>query len=102
MFCTPNYNYAVYGRSDETGFGIAADFICNTSLSFIAFASLEISSPLHFFQLKELFFFLGISCWNPAFDVTPASLIAGIITELGVFKPSDLAVPLEKCQSIVK
>jgi 5-methylthioribose kinase len=26
----------------------------------------------------------GISTWNPAFDVTPAALIAGIITECGV------------------
>ena len=26
----------------------------------------------------------GIECWNPAFDVTPASLITGIVTELGV------------------
>nr|CAD7448060.1 unnamed protein product [Timema bartmani] len=32
----------------------------------------------------------GIACWNPAFDVTPASLITGIITELGVYKPSEL------------
>lgn len=33
----------------------------------------------------------GIACWNPAFDVTPAELIAGIITEKGVFKPEELA-----------
>ncbi|XP_017779130.1 PREDICTED: methylthioribose-1-phosphate isomerase [Nicrophorus vespilloides] len=33
----------------------------------------------------------GISCWNPAFDITPAALIAGIITEKGVFRPSELA-----------
>lgn len=33
----------------------------------------------------------GISCWNPAFDVTPASLITGIITERGVFAPAELA-----------
>ncbi|XP_069128250.1 methylthioribose-1-phosphate isomerase-like [Argopecten irradians] len=34
---------------------------------------------------------LGIHCWNPAFDVTPAELITGgIITEHGVFKPSQL------------
>ena len=34
----------------------------------------------------------GIGCWNPAFDVTPAELITGgIITELGVFKPAELA-----------
>lgn len=35
-------------------------------------------------------YFPGIACWNPAFDVTPASLIAGIITEKGVFKPDQL------------
>lgn len=32
----------------------------------------------------------GINCWNPAFDVTPASLISGIITERGVFSPQKL------------
>ncbi|XP_028026018.1 methylthioribose-1-phosphate isomerase [Bombyx mandarina] len=32
----------------------------------------------------------GINCWNPSFDVTPASLIAGIITEKGVFAPDNL------------
>lgn len=32
----------------------------------------------------------GINCWNPAFDVTPADLITGIITERGVIKPCDL------------
>lgn len=32
----------------------------------------------------------GIKCWNPAFDVTPAHLITGIITEVGVFKPEEI------------
>lgn len=32
----------------------------------------------------------GIKCWNPAFDVTPAHLITGIITERGVFKPEEI------------
>lgn len=32
----------------------------------------------------------GIKCWNPAFDVTPAHLITGIITERGVFKPDEM------------
>lgn len=32
----------------------------------------------------------GIKCWNPSFDVTPASLITGIITETGTFKPHEL------------
>ncbi|XP_015889054.1 methylthioribose-1-phosphate isomerase [Ziziphus jujuba] len=31
----------------------------------------------------------GISVWNPAFDVTPANLIAGIITEKGVITKTD-------------
>ncbi len=33
----------------------------------------------------------GVDFYNPAFDVTPAHLITGIITELGVFAPADLA-----------
>ncbi|EDV52952.1 methylthioribose-1-phosphate isomerase [Drosophila erecta] len=38
----------------------------------------------------------GINCWNPAFDVTPASLITGIITERGVFKPAELKEAITK------
>lgn len=37
----------------------------------------------------------GIGCWNPAFDITPAELITGIITEVAVFKPSELAEKLK-------
>lgn len=33
-----------------------------------------------------------VAVYNPAFDVTPAELITGIITERGVFKPGELAV----------
>jgi methylthioribose-1-phosphate isomerase len=29
----------------------------------------------------------GMPCWNPAFDVTPAKNITGIITEKGVIVP---------------
>jgi methylthioribose-1-phosphate isomerase len=32
----------------------------------------------------------GIDVWNPAFDVTPAALITGIITERGIFLPQEL------------
>lgn len=31
-----------------------------------------------------------INCWNPAFDVTPATLITGIMTEMGVTEPKRL------------
>ncbi|MBP0128483.1 MAG: S-methyl-5-thioribose-1-phosphate isomerase [Nitrospira sp.] len=34
---------------------------------------------------------VGVAVYNPAFDVTPAELITGIITERGVFRPQDLA-----------
>jgi methylthioribose-1-phosphate isomerase len=33
---------------------------------------------------------VGIDFYNPAFDVTPADLIAAIITEQGAFRPSDI------------
>ena len=33
----------------------------------------------------------GVVVYNPAFDVTPAELITGIITERGIFKPGELA-----------
>jgi methylthioribose-1-phosphate isomerase len=33
----------------------------------------------------------GVAVYNPAFDVTPAELITGIITERGIFKPAELA-----------
>jgi methylthioribose-1-phosphate isomerase len=32
----------------------------------------------------------GVRVWNPAFDVTPAELITGIITDKGIFRPSEL------------
>jgi len=32
----------------------------------------------------------GVAVYNPAFDVTPAELITGIITERGVFKPQEI------------
>lgn len=38
----------------------------------------------------------GVKVWNPAFDVTPASLITGIVTERGVFAPNDLESALNR------
>jgi methylthioribose-1-phosphate isomerase len=37
----------------------------------------------------------GVAVFNPAFDVTPADLIAAIITDLGVFPPHELAAVAE-------
>ncbi len=37
----------------------------------------------------------GVEFYNPAFDVTPAELIASIITEYGAFSPSELKQELQ-------
>lgn len=36
----------------------------------------------------------GVAVWNPAFDVTPANLIEGIITERGILSPNELVTKL--------
>jgi len=33
----------------------------------------------------------GVKVWNPAFDVTPAELIAAIITDKGIFPPAEVS-----------
>lgn len=43
-------------------------------------ASSEVLDPLY----------AGVDIYNPAFDVTPARFISGIITEKGVFAPADI------------
>lgn len=47
-------------------------------------------SKFVFINCKRFFIIIGINCWNPSFDITPASLITGIITEKGVFRPEEL------------
>ncbi len=41
----------------------------------------------------------GIKVYNPAFDVTPAHLIAGIITEKGIIRPVNEAAIRKVLQS---
>ena len=38
----------------------------------------------------------GVKIINPAFELTPADKINGIITELGVFKPETLVMEITK------
>ena len=40
----------------------------------------------------------GVGVDNPAFDITPARLITGIITEKGIFVPSELAARIAKAE----
>jgi methylthioribose-1-phosphate isomerase len=41
----------------------------------------------------------GVEFYNPAFDVTPAKYITGIITEFGVFAPPDLIQLRDRAQT---
>jgi methylthioribose-1-phosphate isomerase len=36
----------------------------------------------------------GVQVWNPAFDVTPAALVTAIITDQGIFKPTEIGTTL--------
>ncbi|XP_050433341.1 methylthioribose-1-phosphate isomerase isoform X1 [Adelges cooleyi] len=87
------YQIAVVAKHHDVPFYVAApltsiDFNVNTGDSIIIeerpqvemthINNIRIASP-------------GVTCWNPAFDVTPARLITGIITEKGVFRPSELS-----------
>lgn len=38
----------------------------------------------------------GVDVWNPAFDVTPAELVTGVITEKGVFAPGEVVWALTR------
>ncbi len=40
----------------------------------------------------------GVEVYNPAFDVTPASLIAGIITEKGILRPGEVPTTGERLE----
>lgn len=45
----------------------------------------------------------GVNCWNPSFDVTPGELITGgLITEYGVFKPSELETQISNIKKSQK
>ena len=41
----------------------------------------------------------GATVWNPAFDVTPADLVAGIITERGICRPPFIESLRDVCES---
>jgi methylthioribose-1-phosphate isomerase len=67
--------------STESGDKIEIEL--RSDIELVAVAGIRIAAP-------------GIATWNPAFDVTPADLITGIITETGVIKPQDIAKEFDK------
>jgi methylthioribose-1-phosphate isomerase len=86
------YNAAVLAKVHGIPFYIAApistiDFTVRTGREIV----IEQRSPDEVTSIgKERIAPKGIKVANPAFDVTPAKYITGIITEKGIFKPQQL------------
>jgi methylthioribose-1-phosphate isomerase len=86
------YSLAIVAKAHNVPFFVAAP------LSTIDFdlpsgnkIPIEERHPAEIYQIGETVICPpGVEFYNPAFDVTPAELIAGIITEKGVFAPSQL------------
>ncbi|MBD2102180.1 S-methyl-5-thioribose-1-phosphate isomerase [Leptolyngbya sp. FACHB-261] len=86
------YSLALVAQAHGVPFYVAAplstiDFSLTTGTQI----PIEERDPAEVYQVGETVICPdGVSFYNPAFDVTPAWLIAGIITEFGVFKPASL------------
>lgn len=86
------YGLALIAQAHHVPFYVAApvstiDFKLTTGKEI----PIEERDPQEIYQLGETRLCPeGVDFYNPAFDVTPAELIAGIITEHGVFAPEQL------------
>ncbi|MCA9259017.1 MAG: S-methyl-5-thioribose-1-phosphate isomerase [Planctomycetales bacterium] len=83
------YGLAVLASAHRTPFYVAAP--CSTIDSQLASGD---AIPIEERAREEIAFGFGrqtapegVACYNPAFDVTPAELITGMITEVGVIAP---------------
>lgn len=86
------YEKAVVAKTNNIPFYIAApistiDFNCTSG----AEIPIEVRAQEEVLELDDLRIVSpGSHAKNPAFDVTPAEFITGIITEKGIFKPEEL------------
>jgi methylthioribose-1-phosphate isomerase len=86
------YSLAIIAKYHHVPFFVAAplstiDFNLNDGSQI----PIEQRNPVEIYQVGETVICpKGVEYYNPAFDVTPASLITGIITEKGAVKPEDL------------
>jgi methylthioribose-1-phosphate isomerase len=86
------YSLAITAQFHNVPFYVAAPF---STIDFELVSGQQIPieerEPEEMYQIGETNFQVqGAEFYNPAFDVTPAKLIAGIITEQGVIKPDCL------------
>ncbi|AFZ21827.1 S-methyl-5-thioribose-1-phosphate isomerase [Allocoleopsis franciscana] len=86
------YSLAIVAKAHNIPFYVAAplstvDFKLSNGMEI----PIEERHPSEIYQIGEtLVCPPGVEFYNPAFDVTPADLITGIITEKGVVTPSEL------------
>jgi methylthioribose-1-phosphate isomerase len=86
------YSLAIVAKAHNIPFYVAAplstvDFELSNGMEI----PIEERHPSEIYQIGEtLVCPPGVEFYNPAFDVTPADLITGIITEKGVVTPSEL------------
>lgn len=86
------YSLAIAARAHQVPFYVAAPF---STVDFTLVDGnqipIEERDPAEIYRINEASICVqGANFYNPAFDVTPASLISAIITERGAIKPSSL------------
>ena len=86
------YSLALVAKAHNIPFFVAAPLsTVDFSLSDGSQIPIEERDPTEIAQVGETVICpAGVEFYNPAFDVTPASLITGIITEHGVVAPEKL------------
>jgi len=86
------YALAIVAKAHNVPFYVAAPLsTIDFELSSGEQIPIEERDPSEIYQIGETIICTkGVEYYNPAFDVTPAELITGIITEHGTFKPEDL------------
>ncbi|HEY9636494.1 MAG TPA: S-methyl-5-thioribose-1-phosphate isomerase [Coleofasciculaceae cyanobacterium] len=86
------YSLAIVAKAHNVPFFVAAPLsTIDFELSSGSKIPIEERHPAEIYQIGETVICPpGVEFYNPAFDVTPAELITGIITEKGVVAPSEL------------
>lgn len=86
------YSLAIVAKAHNVPFFVAAPLsTVDFDLPSGSLIPIEERHPSEIYQIGETVICPpGVEFYNPAFDVTPAELITGIIIEKGVVKPADL------------
>lgn len=92
------YSLALVAKAHNVPFYVAAPLsTVDFSLSDGSQIPIEERNPEEIYKVGDTILTpSGVEFYNPAFDVTPAELITAIITETGVFAPSELKQVPEK------